>query len=43
VGDADYLDQAARWAAGETSSWAYSAAAVRTATHQRLSLAPEAH
>ena len=43
VGDADYLDQAPQWAAGETATWAYSAAAVRTATHERLSLAPEAH
>lgn len=43
VGDADYLDQAAMWAAGETKSWPYSVSAVRASTRQRLDLAPEAH
>jgi penicillin amidase len=43
VGDTDYLDQAAMWAAGETESWPYSLPAVRAATRQRLGLAPEAH
>ena len=40
--DPDYLDQAPLWAAGETTSWAYSAPAVRTATQQRLTLSPGA-
>jgi penicillin amidase len=43
VDDADYLDQAAQWAAGETATWAYSASAVRSATQQRLELSPEGH
>ena len=38
--DPDYLDQAPLWAAGETTSWAYSGSAVRTATQQRLTLDP---
>ena len=43
VDDADYLDQAAQWAAGETATWAYSPSAVRAATQRRLDLTPEVH
>jgi penicillin amidase len=38
--DPDYLDQAALWAAGETTSWPYSASAVSAATQRRLALDP---
>jgi len=40
VDDADYLDQASLWAAGDTQAWAYSASAVHAATRQRLTLDP---
>ena len=40
VDDPDYLDQAALWAAGETTSWAYSASVVSAATQRRLVLDP---
>jgi penicillin amidase len=40
VGDADYLDQAPLWAAGDTKQWLYSAAAVRKSTQRQLSLHP---
>ncbi|HET9171301.1 MAG TPA: penicillin acylase family protein [Actinospica sp.] len=43
AGDADYLDQAAQWAAGETATWAFSTSAVRAATQRRLTLAAEGH
>ncbi|HEV2342702.1 MAG TPA: penicillin acylase family protein [Actinocrinis sp.] len=40
VDDANYLDQAPLWAAGETLPWAYSAAAVKAATIATLTLEP---
>jgi penicillin amidase len=40
VDDANYLDQAPLWAAGETLPWAYSGEAVKGTTTATLTLNP---